>query len=65
MSTENARSKKKANIVILVNKIKKIHTDSKKAYGSPRIAAALNSNGHIASQKLVAKLMKLNSSDFI
>lgn len=61
MSTENARSKKKANIVILVNKIKKIHTDSKKAYGSPRIAAALNSNGHIASQKLVVKLMKLNS----
>ncbi|MGL5965572.1 MAG: IS3 family transposase [Fusobacteriaceae bacterium] len=39
----------------------KVHIDSKRAYGSPRIATALNANGHIASKRLVAKLMKQNS----
>ncbi|MGL5278328.1 MAG: IS3 family transposase [Cetobacterium sp.] len=36
-----------------------MHTDSRKAYGSARIIAILNANGHIASQKYVAKLMKV------
>ncbi|MEG2847767.1 MAG: IS3 family transposase [Bacilli bacterium] len=53
--------KKKAEKIILVNKIKKIFLDSRKAYGSPRITAALNSSAHIASQKRVKKLMKQNS----
>lgn len=61
LATQDIRSKKEAEKIILVNKIKKIFLDSRKAYGSPRIAAVLNSNGHIASQKRVAKLMRQNS----
>lgn len=61
LATQDIRLKKEAEKIILVNKIKKIFLDSRKAYGSPRITAALNSNGHIASQKRVAKLMKQNS----
>lgn len=41
--------------------IRKIHADSRKAYGSPRIAAVLNTNEKVASQKFVAKLMKENN----
>mgnify|MGYP000050167025 CR=1 FL=1 len=61
LATEDIRTNKEAEKVILINKIKKIHIDSRKTYGSPRIAATLNANGHIASQKRVAKLMKENS----
>lgn len=41
--------------------IRKIYEDSRKAYGSPRIAAVLNADERVASQKFVAKLMKENS----
>ncbi|MGL5378210.1 MAG: IS3 family transposase [Cetobacterium sp.] len=61
LASKAKRLEKEAKKIIIVNKIKKIHIDSRRAYGSPRIAAALNANGHIASKRLVAKLMKQNS----
>lgn len=45
----------------MISRIRKIHVDSKKAYGSPRVAAVLNAEDKVASEKLVAKLMKENS----
>lgn len=40
--------------------IKKIHENSRKSYGSPRIAAVLNADERVASSKFVAKLMREN-----
>ena len=42
----------------LIEKIKLIHTESRKTYGSPRIHAELRSQGETCSRKRVARLMK-------
>jgi transposase InsO family protein len=42
----------------LKSKIKDIHKDSKGTYGSPRIKAALEKNGHYVGKDRVARLMK-------
>ncbi|WP_413626805.1 IS3 family transposase [Fusobacterium ulcerans] len=47
---------------ILIHQITKIHQDSRKIYGAPRIATILNANQNTTSPKFVAKFMKENST---
>ncbi|MGL5051737.1 MAG: IS3 family transposase [Fusobacteriaceae bacterium] len=61
LASKAKRLEKEAQKIVIVNKIKKNHIDSRRTYDSPRIAAVLNANGHVASTRLVAKLMKQNS----
>ena len=42
----------------LLDQINKIHTQSKRRYGSPRITAELNTEGFVASRPRVARLMR-------
>ena len=42
----------------LLGKVKTIHEDSRQTYGSPRIHAALRSQGETCSRKRVSKIMK-------
>ena len=42
----------------LLDQINKIHTQSKRRYGSPRITAELNTEGFVASRPRVAGLMR-------
>lgn len=51
-------SKRAKENMHLLTKIKAIHADSRQTYGSPRIHAALGSQGEICSRKRVASLMK-------
>jgi putative transposase len=50
--------REKENIVML-KKIKTIHTESRQTYGSPRIHATLVSQGARCSRKRIARLMRL------
>jgi transposase InsO family protein len=52
-------SRKKQNEELL-EKIKAVHTKSKKLYGSPRIHSALKKEGLNFSRKRIAKIMKKN-----
>jgi transposase InsO family protein len=45
---------------VLVQEIKQIHKDSRKTYGSPRIADSLHDLGYSCSRPRVARLMKAN-----
>ena len=44
----------------LLQNIRRIHWDSHKRYGSPRVCAMLRNEGHRVSRRRVAKLMRLN-----
>lgn len=57
----NNRSSKKDEYRALVGKIEKIHSDSRKTYGSPRIFQKLKKAGENISKNTVAKLMNENN----
>jgi putative transposase len=61
---ESERAKDNAK---LVEKIKKIHKKSDYTYGSPRVAAELQAEGHTCGKNRIARLMKDNaiSSDSV
>jgi len=46
---------------VLLEKIKKVHQDSRELYGSPRIHAALKQQGVVCGHNRVARLMKKNN----
>jgi putative transposase len=51
-------SKRELRNTMLVKEIYQVYRDSRCTYGSPRITKELNMQGIIASQPLVAKLMR-------
>jgi transposase InsO family protein len=51
-------SKQKNDNIILLDKIKKIHQESRKTYGSPRIHASLKQLGYCCGKNRVVNLMK-------
>ena len=53
---ESDRSKRDRK---LVKEIKRVHTQSKGTYGSPRIKAELADEGHQAGRHKIAKLMRI------
>ena len=55
--SEPVSERKKANID-LTEKIKEIHEESKRTYGSPRVIAELKKQGINAGHNRVARLMK-------
>ena len=57
----NARdSQKKRADHQLIDHIRRIHYDSDRSYGSPRITAALRQQGLVCNHKRVARLMRIN-----
>lgn len=57
----NKRFSKKDEYRALVDKIEKIHSDSRKTYGSPRVFQKLKKAGEKISKNTVAKLMNENN----
>lgn len=57
----NNRFSKKDEYRALVDKIEKIHSDSRKTYGSPRVFQKLKKAGEKISKNTVAKLMNENN----
>jgi putative transposase len=58
--THKKPTKQQLRNTMLTTAIKQIHEQSKRRYGSPRIAKELNMRGLKASEVLVAKLMRAN-----
>jgi putative transposase len=52
------KGKRHVESALLLNQISEIHSDSKKVYGSPRIAAKLAEKGIRASRPRVARIMR-------
>lgn len=44
----------------VVSEIRRIHAESRKTYGSPRVRAALRNQGHLVGRHRVARLMRLH-----
>jgi putative transposase len=57
----NNRNSKKDEYRSLIDKINKLHSDSRKTYGSPRIFQKLKQAGEKVSKNTVAKLMNENN----
>jgi putative transposase len=55
---ESERTKENA---VLLERIRVIHAKSKETYGSPRVTAVLQSEGHECGENRVAKIMKENN----
>ncbi len=58
--TRQPSIRKKANEELL-ERIRKVHTQSRRLYGSPRITAELNDVGHRCGKNRVARIMKDHS----
>lgn len=55
--SESTRSKKNK---LLVERIRRVHADSRRTYGSPRIHKALQNQGILCGRNRIARLMRLN-----
>jgi putative transposase len=53
---ESARAR--GNRAVLVDAIRRVHADSRRRYGSPRVHAALRAEGSRAGRNRVARLMR-------
>ena len=57
---DRPESERSLENAVLVEKIKEVHQQSRKIYGSPRVAEALKNEGLTCSENRVAKLMAKN-----
>ena len=56
---DRAPSPRRLANAVLTERIRKAHLDSHESYGMPRIRAELREQGHVASRKRIARLMRL------
>lgn len=56
---DRAPSSRRLANAVLTERIRKAHLDSQESYGMPRIRAELREQGHVASRKRIARLMRL------
>ncbi|WP_405493042.1 IS3 family transposase [Streptomyces sp. NBC_00096] len=56
-----ARAARQRDDQVLAGEIRKVHSESGGAYGSPRVTAELREKGHVVNEKRVARVMRTHS----